>query len=314
MDNTSKFDLWWNSPRMKRIISVMFSLGASMVIIGALFKILHWNGASYVLSIGMFTEAFIFALGALDKPFEDVRWSKIFDFENGGFIRGGSGGSGGGVFVNNGLNAGDSGGEFVNDGLNLGGGSGSGRFGIDSPLSDEDAQKLSESIKNLTITAKNIASISDVVKLNKKLVSNLETAADTADKFIASQESLNSATEKLGESYQNIYANMERATIDTQTYGANVEEMNRMLSSINIIYSIQLQNITAQNEALAKHTETIEEASSEFASISGELKQIKTGTNAANKQTAVFAAGTEKLAKQISDLNAIYGNMLNALH
>ena len=61
MSEQTKFDLWWNSPKMKRIVGAAYSLGASVVILGAMFKILHLNGASYMLGIGMSVEAIIFA-------------------------------------------------------------------------------------------------------------------------------------------------------------------------------------------------------------------------------------------------------------
>ncbi|MDR0812205.1 MAG: gliding motility protein GldL [Paludibacter sp.] len=282
--NFKEFDAWWALPGTKRIVGAVYSLGAAVVIIGAMFKILHITGANQVLMVGMITESVLFALGAFDKPFEEAHWSKIFDFKKGGFI-------------NNGL----------------AGGSG-GALGISSPLNEDDTKKLSESIKNLTTTAGNIASISNVVKSSDKLIANLDTASDATGKFIASQEALNSAAGKLDASYQSIYANMEIASRSTKTYGSNVEEVNKVLSSINTIYSIQLQNIKAQSEALAKQTEAIETASKEFSAISEGLKNVKASTGAATEQTAAFVSGTEKLAKQISDLNTVYGNMLNALH
>ena len=48
--NQSKFDLWWNAPSTKRFIGIAYSLGAGVVILGALFKILHWEGAKEMLS------------------------------------------------------------------------------------------------------------------------------------------------------------------------------------------------------------------------------------------------------------------------
>ena len=52
----AKFMHWYGSYQGKNIVNIVYSVGASVVIIGALFKILHWPGASQVLMIGMFTE------------------------------------------------------------------------------------------------------------------------------------------------------------------------------------------------------------------------------------------------------------------
>jgi len=53
-------------------------MGAAVVIVGALFKIQHWTGASELLVIGLLTEAFIFALSAFDKPDEELDWSLVY--------------------------------------------------------------------------------------------------------------------------------------------------------------------------------------------------------------------------------------------
>ena len=57
-------------PAKDRILNAGYGLGASVVILGALFKLLHWNYADQMLMIGMFTEAIIFAVSAFEKPFK----------------------------------------------------------------------------------------------------------------------------------------------------------------------------------------------------------------------------------------------------
>lgn len=51
----------------QRIFNILYSIGASVVILGALFKILHASGADIMLIIGMGTEAVIFFLSAFDE-------------------------------------------------------------------------------------------------------------------------------------------------------------------------------------------------------------------------------------------------------
>ena len=55
----TKFDIWWNSQEAKRLLGAAYSLGASVVILGAMFKILHLEGAGVMLGIGMSVEAFL---------------------------------------------------------------------------------------------------------------------------------------------------------------------------------------------------------------------------------------------------------------
>lgn len=64
--------------RGKRIKNLIIGLGASVVLIGALFKLQHYPGASTFLIIGMTTEAFIFALLGVLPPHKDYYWEKIY--------------------------------------------------------------------------------------------------------------------------------------------------------------------------------------------------------------------------------------------
>ena len=74
----AKFMHWYGSYKGKDVVNIIYSAGASVVIIGALFKILHWPGASQVLMIGMFTEAFLFLIGTLDHPHPEFHWENVF--------------------------------------------------------------------------------------------------------------------------------------------------------------------------------------------------------------------------------------------
>ena len=74
----ARFMHWYESYQGKNIVNIIYSVGASVVIIGALFKILHWPGASQVLMVGMFTEAFLFVIGALERPHPEFHWENVF--------------------------------------------------------------------------------------------------------------------------------------------------------------------------------------------------------------------------------------------
>jgi gliding motility-associated protein GldL len=62
----------------KTIMPKVYGIGAAVVIIGALFKILHWQGADEMLMIGLFTEAAIFFLSAFEPPHKEPDWSKVY--------------------------------------------------------------------------------------------------------------------------------------------------------------------------------------------------------------------------------------------
>jgi len=62
----------------KRVMEFTYGMGAAVVIVGALFKIQHWPGASEFLIIGLLTEAGIFALSAFETSADDIDWSIVY--------------------------------------------------------------------------------------------------------------------------------------------------------------------------------------------------------------------------------------------
>ena len=62
----------------KVTMNFVYGAAAAVVIVGALFKILHWNFANEMLIIGMFTEAFVFLISAFDPPADDYDWERVY--------------------------------------------------------------------------------------------------------------------------------------------------------------------------------------------------------------------------------------------
>ena len=63
-----------NGKRFKNFMAKLYGFGAAVVILGALFKIMHWEGANYMLVVGLGTEAVIFFFSAFEKPATDYDW------------------------------------------------------------------------------------------------------------------------------------------------------------------------------------------------------------------------------------------------
>jgi len=297
-ENKSKFDIWWNSPEIKQKLAAAYSLGASVVIIGAMFKILHLPYAGQMLGIGMSVEAFLFALGIFDQPHKDYEWDKVYDFEG----------------KSNALISGDvptqsqsqSTGIVTNSSRSVG-------LNYSETINDEDVKKLSEGIKNLTTTAQQFSSLSNVVVATDIFVKNIDGAVLSTQKFIKNQDSLNTATGLLSNSYQGISDGMEAVEKNTKLYAGKVDNINKNLSSINSIYEIQLKNIQAQTEGITQQTDRLRTVNEELNAIVGDVQKMKSATTLAVVETENYKDGTTKLAKQIAELNHVYGNMLNAL-
>ena len=290
----SKFDLWWSSPETKRVVGAAYSLGAAVVIIGAMFKILHLPGAAVMLGLGMSVEAVLFSLGILDKPHKDYEWDKVYDFDGLGEKQTVTGSTSKSA-------------TEVTSGHSVG-------LNYTETISDDDVKKLSEGIKNLTSTADQFASLSNVVGSTDKFVKNIDAASLVTGKFVQNQETLNEASGLLTTSYQGINDKMELVEKSTKQYAIKVEDINKNLSSINSIYEIQLKNIQAQSEGLTQQTEQVRLVSKELSQILGDTEKMKASTLLAAEAADIYKTNSLKLAKQVADLNHVYGNMLNALN
>ena len=183
----STFYRMWNSNRGKKIISAAYSLGASVVILGALFKILHLAGANYMLMAGMITESVIFALGIFDTPHKDYDWGQIFDFKNPEKLN----------LMATGIQSPGSTAAVAparQVGLNY-----------TEAISDDEVKKLSEGIKNLSATADNLQVLANVAVAANGLTKNIETAAEATVNFAGTQQKLNTTSETLAAKYQGIH-------------------------------------------------------------------------------------------------------------
>ncbi|MBO7454836.1 MAG: gliding motility protein GldL [Paludibacteraceae bacterium] len=276
------FLAWYESYQGKRVTGIVYSVGAAVVIIGALFKILHWPGASAVLMIGMFTEAFLFTIGVLDAPHPEFHWEQVFpqlvSLESGCepnlyaeisqrekptlLGTNGPAGNGGGV-------------------------------GIPSAnLSDKDQASLSEGIQKLAKTAAQLNDLGKVAEGTAKLGEKMEVAGVAMEKFAAS------ATNMSGQ---------------TEAYEKGLNAVNANLNNLNAVYELQLKNVQAQAEALKLQADKTNAATAQVELISEDMKKAAAATSAAVKSSEAFEAASKQLAAQVADLNKVYGNMLNAL-
>jgi len=248
-------------------VGIIYSLGASVVIIGALFKILHWPGASIVLMIGMFTEAFLFILGIFEKPHAAYHWEHVFPQlvaeEADPLVVGGAAAAGN--------NAG----------------------GASAPaLAEADVKALKDSIANVAASANSLADLGKLAEGSNKLSEKLAAAAAATDKFAGAQTGVAEAADKLGVNYVAAAKASEALAADTEAAAKAQSAAAKNLAALNTAYELNLkaaENATKEAEKLAN-----------------------AGAEAA-KSGEAFAAAQDKLAKQVADLNKVYGSMLSAL-
>jgi gliding motility-associated protein GldL len=254
--------------------------------------------------IGMFTEAFLFVIGALDHPHPEFHWENVFPqlLEYGtepGLLEEKSKQARPTL-----LGAGVANGAPVTAtgfaGSPAAAGEAAAAPGAKAPaLKDEDFKALKDGIAELAKTATQFSELSKVaqsgVKLNEKLAAaeaaTTEYAAKLANVGIAT-DTLTQATGGLSQAYAQVGADMKVVAEETKAYKAGVEQVGKSIASLNTVYELQLQAVNAQTEAQKSAAAAAKES--------------------AEAQLA-FAAGAKQLQKQVADLNSIYGSMLNAL-
>ena len=277
-----KIQDWYAQPGIQMAVGMVYSIGAAVVIVGALFKIMHWPGAGVRLTAGMMTEAILFTIGIFEKPHATYHWEHVFP-----------------SLVE----------EEANP-LNISGNIGGAGVGVAMPgmekMSDEDAKKLTESIKNMSETAAQLANISRVAGLTDSYANNLQKASEAAAQFATKQQNLDEATNTLLSSYKGIADNMLAAEDKTKSFAEKASELSKNLGSINTSYELQLKGIQAQAAA-------IEAQSGKINAVTAEFEKLHTAVTASSNNMDAYKQMTDQLAKNVSDLNNVYGNMLNAI-
>jgi gliding motility-associated protein GldL len=207
-----------NGKRFKNFMAKLYGIGAAVVITGAMFKIMHWEGANMMLVVGLTTEAVIFLFSAFEKPASEYDWTLVYPE-----LATGDGASAGGRSL--------SVTEQLDNALESG--------GIDAQL----IERLGAGMKNLSETAGSLSGAVDAAGATAKYSEQLNTAA----------------------------TNME---------------------SLNALYSVQLENTTAQVERQNDVMEKLAGASDNATDLASQLASLK---------------------GNLESLNNVYGGMLTAM-
>lgn len=322
------------SPGYKKVMGKVYGLGAAVVILGALFKILHLPGAPLMLILGLGTEALIFALSAFEPPHEMPDWSLVYPELIGLEPKGGASGVGGG-------------GSELQALIQTGN------------IDEKTVAQLSEGIKKLGTTSSQLADLSDASLATQSYLQNIQNASESVGKFGNVQAKTAQVIEESASALASSYSATANAISETGTKVANeltqsgskvasdlaesgkgllkgmnesgaaltaayraltvglqqdvegisenskkyndkLKEVNGNLSAVNSLYELQLKGSKAQIEAT-------EQLTSGLGEIKDYLKQSADDAKTYRDQIAT-------LNKTVGELNTIYGNMLSAMN
>ena len=305
----------------KKFMGKLYAWGAAIVLLGALFKIQHWAGASEMLTVGMLTEVVIFLFSGFEPLHEELDWTLVYPEL-----------------------AGISGDEnFVPDVKGQGTLSSGGGFSkFDEMLENAEItpavfEKLGVGLKNLNTTTQNLVNISDVTSATNQYVDNLQAASESissmAENYGKSSESLTNSvdsltnsynessnkivdsgnmladqvvqtSEKMGTSYQSFEEGVQSQvgimSDGGKSYGEKLSSLNNNLEALNTAYELQLQTTNDQ----MKNSQ----------GLYSNLNEMMGNLEGTVQETKQYRNEITKLNESLSALNSVYGNMLSAMN
>ncbi|MGB0183197.1 MAG: gliding motility protein GldL [Schleiferiaceae bacterium] len=203
-----------NGKRFKNFMAKLYGIGAAVVITGAMFKIMHWEGANIMLVVGLTTEAVIFMFSAFEKPAADYDWTLVYP-------------------------------ELAS---------------ADGDRALSVTEQLDNALENGGVDAALIERLGEGMRSLSETAGSLSGAVDAAGATAAYSEQLSTAA-----------THME---------------------SLNALYSVQLENTTAQVERQNDVMEKLAAASGNATDLASELASLK---------------------GNLESLNSVYGGMLTAM-
>ncbi|MCU0362827.1 MAG: gliding motility protein GldL [Bacteroidales bacterium] len=282
-----------SSSGWKNFISKLYGLGASVVIVGALFKIQHWPAAGLMLTVGLITEAVIFFFSA----FEPLREEKEYDWEL--------------VYPEladipdmdeHGIAAG----KHRESVAGVSGGAGTAALAkFDEMLEKAEItpdllMKLGVGMKKLSESTANMNAMGDVTAASSKYMGTINSANDSLTKLADSYQATTRAINETGSTYRNMADSFSGIESGGKTYQQQMETLNKNLAALNAVYELQRKGADSN----LKETETI------YKGIQGLMKDLSESAGDTKKYREQIA----KLNDNLSALNNVYGNMLSAMN
>ena len=281
----------------KNFMAKLYGIGAAVVIMGAMFKIMHWPGAGPMLVIGLSTEVIIFVFSAFEPLHEEIDWSLVYPE-----LAGMHGQEGDNILIedkgslteqlDNMLEEAKIGPELI---ASLGSGL--------QQLSDQTGK-----LNNITDAGAASIDFADKMKSASKSVGNFNESYDKATGSILSsadelsgsydkaKNAIQSSTEKLSQSMDHLTNSNQESHV---AYDQEIQKVSKNLAALNASYELQLQGSSEH----IKTTSTFQNGLEDL------LKNLSESVDDTRKYKEQIA----QLSVNLESLNTVYGNMLNAM-
>ncbi len=245
-----------------KLVPTIYSAGAAVVILGALFKIQHWDGGSEMLTIGLGTEVVIFLLYALQTLTQSADrepdWTRVYpelaDDYTGPAINRVSSGPSSGVTAK------------LDNMLD------------NAKISPDVFDSLGKNFKNLSDTVGKLTDITDATVATTDYAKNVKSASV--------------AISDMNKSYGvaiNAMSSMADATKDAQSYRDQFQQITKNMGALNAVYELELQDTTKHLKAmnafygnLTAAMENMADATKESQVFKAEMNKLTTNISSLN--------------------------------
>lgn len=223
----------------KWLMNFIYGAGAAVVIVGALFKILHWDFANEMLIVGMMTEAGVFLISAFDPPADDYEWERVYP-----------------VLAS---------GSYTPDA--------SASTAIDTSwtqsldkLDGKVFSDLSTTLVGLNDNVGKLSAVTDAAGATNDYASKIREASGKIDSL---NQSYAIAVDSM--------SGFADAATDAQAYHSQVQTITKNLSSLNSIYELELRDAQTHLKSLNQFYGSMTEAMSSMSAATKDAESYKLG-------------------------------------
>jgi gliding motility-associated protein GldL len=301
-----------SSTGWKNFIAKLYGFGASIVIVGALFKIQHWPLAGMMLTVGLLTEAVIFFFSAFEPLHEEIDWTLVYPELAGLPSEEGKGRAAdhhvsGSSVAPTGVPAGGVtagiGGNFVYSGG--GGGSVAALSKFDemlnsAELSPDLLKNLGVGMKKLGEATANMNAMVDVSNASSKYLETVNSANTSLEGLAATYKSTTEVLNSSSANYQKVAEAITVIDEGGKSYQKQIEALNKNLAALNTAYELQKKGAD----------DHVKESASLYNELQGLVKNLADSA----EDTKKYRDQVTKLNDNLAALNNVYGNMLSAMN
>ena len=283
-------DSFFESKQFKTIMKFVYGWGGAIVIVGAMFKIQHWPGATIMLIGGLGIEAVIFTLSAFEPLHEEIDWTLVYPE-----LAMGHADDDLHELPDGSLDSDESVVEQLDNML------------AKARIEPELIESLGSGMRNLSENANKLGDITSASDATEQYVDSLKGASakvgEMGGVYEKASSSISENASQLGNAYAKAAAAVEEITASTNTdsnYGEQLEKVSTNLAALNNVYEMQVKGA---NEQL--------NVSSEM--YSG-INELMSNLHSSLDDTRKYKETMAELSNNLASLNTVYGNMLSAMN